>query len=298
MRRTERTHCAVATLAVAAFLVTRSGAAEPTSSTWPPPGTTPPNVATNMRYSVPIDLAITGGALALWTTLELLKPSLATPCRWCDRDAAGNSTLNGFDTAVRNALRWSNTKTADTWSTIFSFGLAPTAGIAIGAAVALHDHRLGEFPADILVVAESAAIAIDINEATKYAVARERPDVHARTPAERAASHSTSDNLSFFSGHATLAFALSTSAGTIASMRHYRMAPAMWITGMALATMGAYLRVAADRHYATDVVTGAIVGGAVGFGVPYFGHRASPLHAQLLPMPVQQGSGVMLSGVF
>jgi membrane-associated phospholipid phosphatase len=251
-----------------------------------------------MRYDLPVDLSITLGGFALWTTLELMKSSLATSCRWCDRDSAGNNTLNGFDSAVRNALRWSNTKTADTWSSIFSFGLAPSAGIAIGAAVALHDDRLAEFPTDLLVVAESAAIALDINEVTKFAVARERPDVHARTPEERTASRSSADNLSFFSGHATLAFALSTSAGTIASMRHYRMAPAMWITGMALATTGAYLRIAADRHYASDVAMGAVVGGAIGFGVPYFAHRAAPLHARITPMPVQQGAGVLLSGVF
>ncbi|HEX3594431.1 MAG TPA: phosphatase PAP2 family protein [Polyangiaceae bacterium] len=265
---------------------------------WPPPGTTPPSVATTMTYNLPVDLGIVVGGLALWTTLELMKSTLATSCRWCDRDSEGHDTLNGFDSSVRNALRWSNTKLADTWSTIFSFGLAPSAGIAIGAAIAAHDHRMNEFPADLLVVAESAVIALDIDQVTKFAVARERPDVHARTPAERAANHGAGDNLSFFSGHATLAFALSTSAGTLASMRHYRMAPAMWITAMALATTGGYLRIAADKHYASDVVTGAIVGGAVGFAVPYFEHKPAPLHAQVSPMPVHEGAGVMVSGIF
>jgi len=264
----------------------------------PPPGTNPPSVASQMRYDVPLDLTIALGGFALWTTLELLKPVLAVPCRWCDRDAAGNDTLNDFDTAVRNALRWSDTKTADTLSTIFSFGLAPAAGIAVGAGIAAHDRRLSEFPADLLVVAESAAIAINVNQITKYAVARERPDVHARTPAERAKNRSDDDNLSFFSGHATLAFALSTSAGTIASMRHYRMAPAMWITGMALATCGAYLRIAADRHYATDVLTGMAVGAGVGFSVPYFAHRAKPVPVHVAPMTLPQGAGVSVSGVW
>jgi membrane-associated phospholipid phosphatase len=251
-----------------------------------------------MRYNVAVDLSIAIGGAALWTTLELTKSSLAVPCRWCDRDSAGNNTLNGFDTAVRNALRWSDTKSANLWSSVFSFGLAPSAGIAIGAAIAAHDHRMKEFPADLLVVAESAAIAMDINQVTKFAVARERPDVHARTPAERSANRGNDDNLSFFSGHATLGFALATSAGTIASMRHYRMAPAMWITGMAHATVGSYLRVAADRHYATDVVTGAVVGAACGFMVPYFEHKPHPLDAQLTPVPVPAGAGVSLTGVF
>src|SRR6059058_3168029 len=76
--------------------------------------------------------------------------------------------------------------------------------------------------------------------------------------------HAAGDNLSFFSGHATLAFALATSAGTVASMRHHRLAPVMWAVGLLLATTGGYLRIAADRHYATDVLTGALVGSAVG----------------------------------
>lgn len=273
--------------------------ANPPPESWPPPGTTLPSVATTIRYNLPLDLGIAIGGVAVWTTLELLKSKLAVPCRWCDRDGAGNSTLNGFDASVRNALRWHDTKTADTLSTVFSFGLAPSAGIAIGAAIAAHDHRLDEFPADLLVVAESAAIAVDINQVTKFVVARERPDVHARSPADRAKLHTSDDNLSFFSGHATLAFALSTSAGTLASMRHYRMAPAMWITGMALATMGGYLRIAADRHYATDAITGAVVGAAVGFSVPYLEHRAAPLGARVTPMPAQgEGAGLMVSGFF
>jgi membrane-associated phospholipid phosphatase len=266
--------------------------------TLPPPGTNPPSAATQMTYNVPVDLSIAIGGIALWTTLELLKPVLAVPCRWCDRDAAGNNTLNDFDTAVRNALKWSDTKTADTWSTVFSFALAPAAGVAIGAGIAAHDHRLSEFPADLLVVAESAAIAVNINQITKYAVARERPFVHFRTPADRAKYHTDDDNLSFFSGHATLAFALSTSAGTIASMRHYRMAPAMWITGMAFATVGAYLRIAADRHYATDVLTGMAVGAGVGFSVPYFAHRPKPLPVRVAPMALPEGAGVSVAGVW
>jgi membrane-associated phospholipid phosphatase len=264
----------------------------------PPPGTNPASAATQMRYDVPLDLSIAIGGIALWTTLELLKPVLAVPCRWCDRDAAGNDTLNDFDKSVRNALKWDDTKTADTLSTVVSFGLAPAAGIAIGAGIAAHDHRLSEFPADLLVVAESAAIAVNINQITKYAVARERPYVHYRTPADRAKYRTPDDNLSFFSGHATLAFALSTSAGTIASMRHYRMAPAMWITGMAFATVGAYLRIAADRHYATDVLTGIAVGGGVGFSVPYFAHRPKPLPVHVAPMTLPGGAGISVSGIW
>ena len=78
----------------------------------------------------------------------------------------------------------------------------------------------------------------------------------------------------------------------------------MWIAGLSFATTGAYLRIAADRHYATDVLTGALVGSAIGFSVPYLAHR--PVHdegafvSQLRvgALPVDHGQLLVLSGLW
>jgi membrane-associated phospholipid phosphatase len=45
------------------------------------------------------------------------------------------------------------------------------------------------------------------------------------------------------------------------------------------------LRVVSDKHWPTDVVTGGILGSAIGFGLPYFVHYRTrePLSAALLP---------------
>jgi len=45
----------------------------------------------------------------------------------------------------------------------------------------------------------------------------------------------------------------------------------MSIAGLGFAAT-ACLRIAADRHYATDVLSGAAVGSAIGFTVPHFAH--------------------------
>ncbi len=42
---------------------------------------------------------------------------------------------------------------------------------------------------------------------------------------------------------------------------------------MPVASLTAYFRVAADKHYLTDVLAGAGVGSAIGFGLPYLAHR-------------------------
>jgi membrane-associated phospholipid phosphatase len=72
----------------------------------------------------------------------------------------------------------------------------------------------------------------------------------------------------------------------------------MWAAGLLLATTGGYLRIAADRHYATDVIGGAIVGSAVGFSVPYFGHRPREASAAFAVAPVPGGTTFVLSGTW
>jgi membrane-associated phospholipid phosphatase len=254
---------------------------------------------TALRYNVPVDLGITVAALALTATLELGAASLApSSCRWCDRNPDGTSALNGFDSGIRRSLRWSNRQSADMASNVFSFALAPLAGVGLGAFITWHDGRLDEFPADLLVVTEAAALALSLNSLSKYALARERPDVHAMSEDERFDARSSGDNLSFFSGHTTLAFALATSAGTVASMRKHRLAPVMWVAGLLLAGTSGYLRIAADRHYASDVLTGAVMGSAIGIGVPYFAHRPMPERLRLGLLPVKSGSGLVLRGNF
>ena len=112
-----------------------------------------------------------------------------------------------------------------------------------------------------------------MNQVVKFIVGRERPFVHALPEADKPHTARPSDNnLSFFSGHTTMAFAMAASAGTVASMRRYRLAPWIWAVGIAVATVTGYLRIAADVHYASDVLTGAVVGSLAGFAVPYLFH--------------------------
>lgn len=47
----------------------------------------------------------------------------------------------------------------------------------------------------------------------------------------------------------------------------------MWGLGLGAAVTAGWLRIAGDKHYFTDVLTGALVGSAIGFGMPYLLHR-------------------------
>jgi membrane-associated phospholipid phosphatase len=47
----------------------------------------------------------------------------------------------------------------------------------------------------------------------------------------------------------------------------------VWTSGFLTAAAVGYLRIAADKHYFSDVMLGAIVGTALGAGLPLLFHR-------------------------
>ena len=223
-----------------------------------------PARAQDLAYDLDRDLfvSITGGSL--WIASEAQKAAIApAACRWC--------STNALDDAVRRALVWSPSKigAADAMSNVLGYGLAPLSAVGLVAIAAWHDGRTADIAVDLLVVAESTVVGMDVNQVVKFATGRQRPFVHFHT----GAGTPSDDDLSFFSGHTTAAFCLATASGTVASLRGYRWAPWVWAQGMVFAALTGYLRIAADKHYFSDVITGAVFGSAVGFALPYFVHR-------------------------
>ena len=252
----------------------------PTSAWAQTPGTPPSTAAAHtslqddpgrkrLRVNVPVDLSVTLGGGAVWILSEVLKPTLApSQCHWCDPP--------GVDSSVRDSLRWKNKSPADTTSYVTGFALAPIGALGLDAlAVHAGGGTAAEWGEDALVMLESIVVAANINQLVKFAVGRERPFVNALQEGEKDGTRQPSDNnLSFFSGHTTLAFSAAVSGGMIASLKGYKSAPCIWATGLVAATATGYLRIAADKHYFTDVLTGAVFGTAVGLVVPWL-HRPS-----------------------
>jgi membrane-associated phospholipid phosphatase len=152
----------------------------------------------------------------------------------------------------------------------------PLASAGLPAAAAAYDHQLHYAPVDTLLVAEATILAADLNQLVKFIFVRERPYVHYLPHLPQGIQglgDSPSDgNLSFYSGHTNLAFAMAASSGTIAYLRNYRLAPMVLGTQLAAAITVGYLRIAADRHYLSDVMTGAVLGGLIGTLVPLLFH--------------------------
>jgi len=240
-----------------------------------------------LRHDLRVDPAVTGAAIAAWVGSELAKPLLApTRCRVCEP--------NALDASARDALVWRRVNPARHASDALAFVLLPTSVAAHQLLAARAGGDAGEGVVDVLIVAEAVALAADLDQVVKYAVGRERPFVHFGHDAAR--PHDSDDDLSFYSGHATIAFSLAAAAGTVSDLRGYRGTPWVWAVGLGAASVVGYLRIAADRHYLTDVLTGAATGAAMGIAVPRLLHgreRPSGRAAQATVVPIPFGIAVV-----
>ncbi len=248
-----------------------------------------------------VDGVVTGALIGTWIGSEAFKPQLApATCRWCDTGPGGSDALNAVDRWGRGIRGAPEQLIAfDTASGVVGFAVLPLSMIGVDLLISHSDGALNQAPVDLLIIAEAVGSAMVVNQGVKFLAGRERPFVHALWPEEKALTGNPADNnLSFFSGHTTFAFAVAVATGTVAELRGYRHASLAWAIGLPVAAVVPLLRMGADRHYLTDVLAGAAVGAAFGFGVPTLFHPRegtdSPLaKVRWVPMP----GGIAVAGV-
>lgn len=247
----------------------------------------------DIGYRYAVDVPITVGAVGFWVLTEVNKPHLApATCRDCEPGPV--------DARARSAVVWSDPEPARITSDVLVFGVAPLTAATSAYLMARADGQEDQAVEDILMIAEAAGIAAALNQTTKFLAARERPFVDALPAAARARTDDPADNnLSFFSGHTTMAFALTAATATVARLRRYEHADWAWAVGLPVAFATGYLRMAGDKHYLTDVLTGALVGTAVGWAVPTlharFADRGAP---RVAVVPAAGGGTVAVTWIY
>ena len=147
---------------------------------------------------------------------------------------------------------------------------------------------------DAIMYAESLTLTSMITRITKIAVRRPRPVDYvncgsSETTPGGACTNDTNLQLSFFSGHASSAGAMSATATYLAFVRSGAHSARPWITlavGTALTAFVSYERVRSGEHFPTDVIVGSLTGAAIGVLVPHF-HRRPHLHENRLEISPQ-----------
>lgn len=144
-----------------------------------------------------------------------------------------------------------------------------------------------------LLYGETLAISLFANSIAKYTVQRPRPYVYHNDPKVKSWAAKQSDaQVSFYSGHASMAFSAAT-AGSILfalSSDSEGAKAAVWGTEMALAGATSVMRVRAGKHFSSDVLVGALAGTAIGVVVP-------ALHTGSLYRPSALEWGAMVGGL-
>ena len=238
-----------------------------------------PAKLTPLAYDWTVDGVVTGALAASTLTLMLLDKQLAPlQCRWC--------VPGSIDGDLSKSATWANPKTADTLSNVMQLAVpVGVMGFGLIQAYRLDDPAAGW--SDVLLITEATSVAMLANVIVKYSVGRAPPYVWQGTPDLYPSA--TDANLSFFSGHVTFVFAVVVSGSTLFFMQDMPGAPWVLGFGLAAASFTAYLRIAADKHYLSDVLVGAGVGSLVGWAVPYFFHRpgrkGAPQAGDLTPAP-------------
>jgi membrane-associated phospholipid phosphatase len=193
-----------------------------------------------------------GGAVALMMTLD------APECRWCDRGPNGEDTLNAFDRRARGMLLWpeAHRRTAARLSDVLAGSMVAVPYLLLWPA---DQHADAIQTMAWVVAADTALTAIP-----KRLFARERPHAHFKDTS----ASSAHPNASFFSNHTSLAFSSLAASIRMCDIIACGHNGRIWAVGLPIAALTGLLRIAADRHYATDVLAGAAAGAAIGWYIP------------------------------
>lgn len=254
----------------------------------PPPPTQKPRPPKEVRgpwYRGPyatnrfINLGVTATLDAFLLTDQALGLTFPpTECRIC--------TPLGIDRGARHWFKWNDTSLASSLSDYNTFYISPLVGVVLLVA-SEGDFSASRLIDDILPVAETVSIVQVATRLAKYSFARRRPYAYY---GGATLDPSTEDNQSFWSGHSVIGFAITSAAGTVCHFRGYWTEPYVWAAGITLSLTTEYLRMAADKHWLSDVVTGGLVGIGTGLLVPRLMQRS----VKIVPLD----NGLAVAGTF
>lgn len=208
--------------------------------------------------------------------------------------ASLDDSLHALTTAELSALNKNSINIFDRWATNFaSPTLSKTSDVLIGTCIIapigllFFDNTMSKDWKTISVMyVETALLATFLPSFGKGPVKRIRPYLY-NSGAPLELQQDIEANRSFFSGHTTWAFASMTFLATVYSDYYpsSKYKSTVWAVSMSAASSVGLLRIFSGAHFPTDVLVGALVGGAIGYSIPYL-HRVSQSTIGIIPSPV------------
>ena len=125
------------------------------------------------------------------------------------------------------------------------------------------------FVSDIVLFLETESIIVGMTKCAKGLSKRPRPFVYNSSLSLEKRRKKDSYE-SFWSGHASLAFATAVFTGYVYQNRHpgSRLIVPVWICGISCATATSIFRIRSGNHFPSDVIVGAAVGSLTGWFIP------------------------------
>ncbi len=231
------------------------------------------------QVNLPLDLAVIGagalgGIIPYALASDLIHPSC--PC--------SASSVNAFD---RGAI--GNHSDAADWVSTATVGLT----IAVPPVADWLAVRRGRVWLDDMVVfAEALSVNGALVTLAKYTVQRPIP----RAYSDPAVAATVRSYRSFYSGHASFAFAALSTAAVTVNLR-YGLTWEPWALTVLIGGSVAVERVVAGYHFPSDVLVGAAAGALVGAGVPLLHARRWRVRVSGFRPEVGTGAGITFAGV-
>ncbi|MCH7722693.1 MAG: phosphatase PAP2 family protein [Bacteroidetes bacterium] len=229
------------------------------------------SIHSNSRAQSPYKLDTTKESMIFGSSIELGVIGLKInddilPFTLNEINALNRDDVNKFDRGA--TYNWSPTAGSASDILVAATILSP-------ALLSFSDKVRNDFTPVLVMYFQTLILADVLSLTFKGITQRYRPFVYNEdTPLEEKQTQNA--KRSFFSGHTSTAFAMVVFLSTVYSdyYPNSEWKPFVWgISLLAASTVG-YLRYAASKHYPTDIITGAVVGSALGYFIPFI-HRTN-----------------------
>ena len=206
---------------------------------------------------------------------ELIKKK--EPLSLHDLSGLSRKNINSFDRGA--TYNWS--PSSSDWSDVL-LAASILSPLILFTSEAVRDD-IGTFSTMYL---QNILTTYSVSHLPKGTITRYRPYVYNEDVPEQIKQKVDATH-SFFSAHTSVSFASSVFLSCAFSKYNpdSNLNPYIWGTTLILATTVGYLRYASGEHFPTDIITGAVVGSAIGFLIPFL-HKTVESNETLSPFKV------------